>query len=258
MEREIEKLRKELATLKAENADLKKAIADMQRGFAVKIEPNSLIKSIQRDLINVDEFATKQERPTTYVVSDFNLQLKAVVSKDGERVALILPSRPGEIDPNLMSTVNLALKPVPVTPPTVRKPHPAESVEVIEGIGPEIAKKLRSIAVNTVSDLALSSVDSLKRASISEKVARELIGMAKLMVKSELAGLSGVDEEAAELLVRGARIDSKEKLAEANPEELYAKLKETVDKRAVRLPKGYTFTVDDVKRWVESAKAKVL
>jgi len=252
---EVSRLKKDLETLKLENVRLKETLELWKKGFPLKVDPSSLIKSMQADLIKVDEFATRQSRPTTYVLSDFNIQLKAVVTQEGGKWAWALPSKPAEIDPNLMSTINLNLKPVPleISP---KSPPSAEDVQNIEGIGPETAKKLRDVGILTASDLAFSSVETLGRVNISGKRARELIGMAKLMVKSELSGINGVDEEAAELLVRGAKIDSREKLAEANPEELFTKLREAVRERRVRIPSSYKFAVDDVKRWVDSAKAK--
>ena len=254
METKIAELKKELSSLKTENKKLQADLTALRKGFSQKVPLDSFVKSIQTDLIKVDEFIAKQERPTTYVVSDLNMQLKSVVTRDGDRLTLALPSRPDEIDPNLMSTINLSLKPIPQVLSQIKKPPSAEDVEVIEGIGPEIGASLRTIGIRTVGDLAVSSVDALKGINISENRAMKFTGMAKLMIKSDLAGIAGVDEEAAELLVRGAKIDSKRKLAEANPEELLTKLKDAVEKREVRIPQRYKFTIDDVKKWIESAK----
>jgi len=253
---DVNKLQKEVKSLKDENKKLKETLEKSQEGFTLKVDADALMKSLQADLLSVDDFAMKQERATTYVVSDFNLQLKAVITKSGEKYSIALPSKPGEIDPNLMSVVNLSLKPVPLVKELEKKPRSAENVETIEGIGPETAQSLGRLGIKTVSDLALSSEKDLKAAKISEKKAKEFTGMARLIVKSGFSGIAGVDEQAAELLVCGAKIDSRKKLAEAKPEELFSKLKRAIEKRLVKVPKGYAFDLDDVKRWVESAKAK--
>jgi predicted flap endonuclease-1-like 5' DNA nuclease len=227
--------------------------------FATKIDSGTLITSIQKDLMRVHDFAMSQERSTTFVLSDFTLQLKAVVTQEvtkagEEKTMFALPTKQGEIDPNLMSTLNLTLRPIPLAVKTVTSTRPVESVE---GIGPVLGGKLRDLGIATVSDLALASTQDLSKAKISSKKATEFISMAKLMVKSNIAGVEGVDEQVAELLVVGARIDSKEKLAEATPEELITMLNDAVKSGKVKVPKSFKLTVDDSARWVESAKTLV-
>lgn len=225
--------------------------AAVATGFAAKIDSVTLITSIQRDLLRVHDFAISQDRSTTFVLSDFTLQLKAVVTKEGEKTVFALPTKEGEIDPNLMSTLNLTLKPIPQTiqPITIKRP-----VEIIEGIGPVLGGRLREIGIDTVSDLALASPQELVKLKIPVKKANEFISMAKLMVKSNIAGVEGVDEQVAELLVVGAKIDSKDKLAEANPEELTNTLSNAIKTGKVKVPKSFHLTVDDSKKWVDSAK----
>lgn len=251
---DVSKLQKEIKSLKDENSKLKETLGKLQGDFPLKVDADHLMRSLQADLLSVDDFAMKQERATTYVVSDFSLQLKAVITKNGEKYSIALPSKPGEIDPSLMSVVNIGLKPVPLVKEPEKKPPSAESVQSIEGIGPEIAQSLGRLGIKTVSDLAMSSKENLKKAKISEKKANEFVGMAKLMVKTGFSGVAGVDEQAAELLVCGGQIDSRKKLAEAKPEELFNKLKSAHEKRLVKVPKRYAFNLDDVKRWIESAK----
>jgi hypothetical protein len=183
-------------------------------GFAAKIDSGTLITSIQKDLLRVHDFAMSQDRSTTFVLSDFTLQLKAVVTQEGEKTMFALPTKSGEIDPNLMSTLNLTLKPIPLAVKPVTSTRP---VEAIEGIGPILGARLRDIGINTVSDLAL----------------------------------------VAELLVVAAKIDSKEKLAEASPEELTNTLNEAIKAGKVKVPKSFHLTTADSTKWVDSAKTLV-
>jgi len=229
-------------------------MSNEKKAFATRVDSATLITSLQRDLLRVHDFAMSQERPTTYVLSDFNIQLKAIVTQEANKTVIVLPSRPGEIDPNLMSLVNISLKPIPLPMRPVTKPRPVDSME---GIGSTIAGRLRGAGINTITDLALATPKDLIRLQISEKKASEFIGMAKLMVKSDVAGVEGVDEQAAELLVSAAKIDSKEKLAQTNPKELYDRLFEAIKSRKVRLARSYALTEEDVERWVNSAKAIV-
>ena len=222
--------------------------------FATRIASGDLITSIQRDLLRVHDFAMSQERSTTFVLSDFTLQLKAVVTQEGEKTLFALPTKMGEIDPNLMSTISVTLKPIPlaVKPVTSVKP-----VEAVEGIGPIYGGKLKAMGIETVSDLAIAAPENVARIGLTVKKASEFISMAKLMVKSNIAGVEGVDEQIAELLVIAGKIDSKEKLAQANPEKLANTLSEAMKSGAVKVPKSLRLSAEDSKRWIESAKSIV-
>jgi ribosomal protein S13 len=188
------------------------------------------------------------------VLSDFSIQLKAVVSQEADKTMFVLPSKLGEIDPNIMSQVNINLRPIPleVKPRSTVKP-----VEAIEGVGVAIGNKLREIGITTVRDLALASAADVAKVGVSVKKANEFIGMAKLITKSALAGVEGIDEQVAELLVVGAKIDSKEKLAETDPEVLLKSLNASVAEGKVKVPKKVSFQSEDINRWVSSAKAIV-
>jgi ribosomal protein S13 len=153
-----------------------------------------------------------------------------------------------------MSTLNLTLRPIPLAVKPVTSTRPVES---IEGIGSVLGDRLRDIGINTVSDLALASPQDLSQVKISSKKASEFISMAKLMVKSYIAGVEGVDEQVAELLVVGAKIDSKEKLAEMSPQELTSKISEAIKTGTVKVPKSFRLTGEDTQKWVESAKTLV-
>jgi hypothetical protein len=222
--------------------------------FTSKVDSGTLITSIQKDLLKVHDFAMSQDRSTTFVLSDFTLQLKAVVTQENGKTMFALPTKQGELDPNTMSTLNLTLKPIPLTvkPSTTRKP-----VEAIEGIGAVIGEKLRNFGIETVSDLARASPEDLVKLDISKKKASEFISMAKLMVKSNIAGVEGVDEQIAELLVVGANIDSKETLAQADPETLANTLMDAIKAGKVKVPKTTRLTLEDSTRWVTSAKLLV-
>ncbi len=239
----------------SENQETKTAkIIEQKAAFTSKVDSATLISSIQRDLLRVHDLAMSQERSTTFVLSDFTLQLKAVVTQEGEKTMFALPTKQGELDPSTMSTLSLTLKPIPLTVKPSVSPRP---VEAIEGIGSVIGEKLRKVGIYTVSDLAVARKEDLTKLAISSKKAEEFISMAKLMVKSDIAGVEGVDEQVAEMLVVGAKIDSKEKLAQADPEALAKTLTDAIKAGTVKVPKTLRLTVEDSTRWVDSAKAIV-
>lgn len=218
--------------------------------FPSKIDSATLITSIQKDLIRVHDYAMAQDTSTTFVLADFTMQLKAVVTQEGEKTMFALPTKDKELDPNQMSTVNFTLRPIPleIKPSSSRKP-----VEAIEGIGTVIGERLRGVGIETVADLTLASKEDLVKVGVTPKKAAEFISMAKLMTKSNVAGVEGVDEQVAELLV-ASKIDSKEKLAELSPEGLVNVINETITSGKVKVPKSFKLTVDDTARMVTSAK----
>ena len=225
-------------------------VIDSKASFAAKVDSATLITSIQKDLMRAHDFAMTQNRSTTFVLADFTLQLKAVVTQECEKTLFALPTKQGDIDPNTMSTLSLTLRPIPVDikPASSRRP-----VEAVEGIGSVIGEKLRALGIETVSDLAVASVDDVVKTDVSRKKASEFISMAKLMTKSDIAGVDGVDEQIAELLV-ASKIDSKDKLAQTTPEELTRILGETLQAGKAKVPKTLHLTLEDSKRYIDSAK----
>jgi hypothetical protein len=113
-----------------------------------------------------------------------------------------------------MSTLNLTLRPIPLETKPASNTKP---VEVIEGIGPVIGERLRTQGIRTISDLAVASADDLVKAGLTRKKATEFISMAKLMVKGNIAGIEGVDEQVAELLVVGPKSIQKRSLPKQAP-----------------------------------------
>jgi NADPH:quinone reductase-like Zn-dependent oxidoreductase len=76
--------------------------------------------------------------------------------------------------------------------------------------------------------------------------------MAALM--SQLV-ISGFKEQVVELLVEGSKITSVKQLSNAIPEELYNACQNAVKSGKVKVPRGFKFTMDDVKAWINHASA---
>ncbi len=254
LSRENQTLKAELSNVKKEYEVLKDRFVEIDKGLGVTIQPMEFIKALQRDLINAHLHAIKQDVDTTYVISDLNIQLKALVTQKENMIVFSLPASKEDLTfKDAMSTISIDLKPIPLLTQPKSKALPVES---IEGVGTKIGNILRSRNINNVKDLALADVNDLIGLGISEKKARELIGMARLMLMSEFVGIESIDDQAAELLVRVGKVDSKEKLANSDPQELFNAINKGIKEGLVKVPKGYTLTLDDVKRWIESAKRK--
>lgn len=125
-------------------------------------------------------------------------------------------------------------------------------VQAIDGIGEKLSGRLTEIGVTTVGQLSLTSVEKVAQVlQISESRACEFINMATFMSRLAIVGLK---DEVAELLVKGARIQTMAELAAADPAELYKAFEAAIKLDRVRMPRGFSFTVEDVTHWIEVAK----
>lgn len=126
-------------------------------------------------------------------------------------------------------------------------------VKEIDGIGTRYENSLTKIGVTTVGELSLASVAQVASAlRINETRAQGFMDMASLM--SRLAVL-GFRDEVVELLVKVASIRSIEQLADSDPKELFRVCQREIASGKVRVPRGFSFTADDVNYWVTTAKS---
>ena len=67
--------------------------------------------------------------------------------------------------------------------------------------------------------------------------------------------VAGLEDEVAELLVKGAQIRTMNELATSDPPQLYGTLKESIEQGRVRVPRDFSFTPEDVTNWIKAARA---
>ncbi|MHA1770534.1 MAG: DUF4332 domain-containing protein [Candidatus Thorarchaeota archaeon] len=136
--------------------------------------------------------------------------------------------------------------------PEVEVPHAALTelpIETIEGIGPVYGQKLRDNGISTVQELLTASAEEVaKICGVGEDEAQRWISM------SRFAWLESVSEEDAEAIVYAGGIGSLKELSEADPEQLLKDILEGVKLGHVQIPKGYEFTLENVKKWIAEAK----
>ncbi|MGC8786620.1 MAG: DUF4332 domain-containing protein [Anaerolineae bacterium] len=121
----------------------------------------------------------------------------------------------------------------------------------IEGIGPVYKQALKEKAGITTTEALLEAAATPKKreelaakTGISEKLILEWANLA------DLFRIKGIGEEYSDLLEE-AGVDTVVELAQRNPENLYAALKEVNERKRLvrRLP-----TLEQVKDWVQQAK----
>lgn len=121
----------------------------------------------------------------------------------------------------------------------------------IEGIGPVYKQTLKEKAGITTTEALLEAAATPKKreelaakTGISEKLILEWANLA------DLFRIKGVGEEYSDLLEE-AGVDTVVELAQRNPDNLYAALKEANERKRLvrRLP-----TLEQVKDWVQQAK----
>jgi predicted flap endonuclease-1-like 5' DNA nuclease len=125
------------------------------------------------------------------------------------------------------------------------------SVKEIDGIGAKLGDSLSRAGISTVAELGLASATQVASAlRVNESRAQVFIDMASLM--SRLAIL-GFRDQVAELLAKGAGVGSVEQLADADPTALFRVCRDAIASGKVRVPRGFTFAVDEVKGWIGTA-----
>ena len=111
----------------------------------------------------------------------------------------------------------------------------------------------RRTGILTIKDLAAADAETVGEL-VGKSTADKFISMAKLIDDTSKLGSLGIERQSAELLVKAGRIDSIDKLKNANADDLYNIMKEAIASGKVEVPADYSLKKDDVKRWVESAQ----
>ena len=124
-------------------------------------------------------------------------------------------------------------------------------LEVIEGIGPIYAEKLRDAGISTIEALLEAGAAPEGRKALEEAtgIGREYI--LDWVNRADLMRIRGVGEEYSDLLEKGG-VDTVVELAQRNADNLYQKLIEVnAEKKLVRRPPSSRA----VAQWVQQAKA---
>jgi len=126
-------------------------------------------------------------------------------------------------------------------------------VAVIDGIGERLSERLNTAGISTVGQLSITPVERVARAlQVNVSRAREFIDMANFISRLVIAGL---EDEVAELLVKGAQIRTMGELAASDAARLHKTLEESIEQGKVRVPGDFTFTREDVASWIKSARS---
>ena len=183
-------------------------------------------------LDTADEF-----QPTSTMTSTPKVEKKAEVKKKTEVKA---PTKPSD-------------EHAEVYVPEVVKPTVEPSklpIETIEGIGPVYGKLLRDAGYPTVADMVAVDAETIAEiCDVNVEQAERWIAM------SRFAWLDEISEEDAEAIVFATGIKDLEALAGASAEDIHQKIKVALESGEVRVPAGYTFTIEKIRRWIAAAKA---
>ena len=123
-------------------------------------------------------------------------------------------------------------------------------LEIIEGIGPVYAEKLRAAGIGSVSALLRAGATPEGRRDLEEKTGIGHEYILDWVNRADLMRIRGIGEEYSDLL-EWAGVDTVPELAQRNSDNLIKKILEVnEEKRLVRRPP----TRDMVARWIEQAK----
>jgi predicted flap endonuclease-1-like 5' DNA nuclease len=123
-------------------------------------------------------------------------------------------------------------------------------LEIIEGIGPIYAEKLRAAGVRSVAALLRAGATPEGRKELEEKAGIGHEYILDWVNRADVMRVRGVGEEYSDLLEK-AGVDTVPELAQRNPDHLYQKIiRVNEEKELVRRPP----TRNMVARWIEQAK----
>jgi len=74
---------------------------------------------------------------------------------------------------------------------------------------------------------------------------------------SRFSWLDTVSEEDAEAIVFATGMEDLKSLAEASADSLHKKIEAALAEGDVRVPAGYTFSVEQIQKWIDEAKSLV-
>jgi predicted flap endonuclease-1-like 5' DNA nuclease len=124
-------------------------------------------------------------------------------------------------------------------------------LEIIEGIGPVYAEKLRVAGIRSVTALLRAGATPEGRRDLEEKTGIGHEYILDWVNRADLMRIRGIGEEYSDLL-EWVGVDTVPELAQRNSDNLIKKILEVnEEKRLVRRPP----TRDMVARWIEQAKA---
>ncbi len=123
-------------------------------------------------------------------------------------------------------------------------------LEVVEGIGPVNAEKLRTAGIDSLEALLEQGATAAGRREVAEKTGINLEHILNWVNRADLMRVKGIGEEYSDLLEMTG-VDTVMELAQRNPENLHAKMLEiNEEKRLVRRPPA----LSQVTGWIEQAK----
>lgn len=123
-------------------------------------------------------------------------------------------------------------------------------IQAIEGIGEIYAAKLAEVGIKTTEALLAKGATPAGRRELAEATGISPDLILKWVNRADLFRIKGIGEEYSDLL-EAAGVDTVPELAQRNPDNLYAKLREVnAEKKLVRRVPGR----DEVGRWVAEAK----
>ncbi|TFG26543.1 DUF4332 domain-containing protein [Candidatus Thorarchaeota archaeon] len=139
--------------------------------------------------------------------------------------------------------------------PAVEKPAAPLTdlpIESIEGIGPVYGKKLRNAGIPTVAEMLAADPENVAAVcDVNVEQAERWIAM------SRFSWLDTISEEDAEAIVFATGMEDLKSLSEASADELYQKITKALAEGDVRVPAGYTFSKEQIQKWIDEAKSLV-
>lgn len=123
-------------------------------------------------------------------------------------------------------------------------------IEEIEGIGPVLGEKLRSVGVTTTDKLLEETKTKAQRKELAEKTGISEAEILRFANMADLFRIMGIGQEYSDLL-EASGVDTVPELATRNAENLLAKMEEV--NKAKELTRKVP-SLKEVEKWIAEAK----
>jgi ribosomal protein L20 len=163
--------------------------------------------------------------------------------------AAAAPAKPAPVAPASVPVAAVAEAAAPVEAPAAEAETSTSDLIDVEGIGPEYLKKLAAAGITSRAQLLQKDAEGRSALAEAADIGEGLLG--KWVSQIELAGLEGLSDQDAEILVAGG-ISSVQALAQADADILNGSLIAiNAEKNLVKeVP-----SVEQLKAWIAQAKA---
>lgn len=253
LEQVVDLLRQQVAQLQSANADLAAKLAQAETQAT---SSDDLAAGVQHSLDTLQErLADMANATSNFAVREFSLESKVHVDVTALGTIGFRFVQPGEdVDAAALSTVRIAVVPVPkpASDPAVVAADPG--VEAIDGLSGDQVSKLRAAHVTTVGSFSKVATRASTTATLVSMLGIDRDALGRYTLLAGLLTVPGLDRMKAAVLYDAGVTDAAA-LAAADPRDLARRYAVAAKRR--RDDDGFRPSAEQAAEWIDAAAALV-